>query len=159
MNNEIKAAVKSIKRVLCDDDFFYQIPDYQRPYSWDKDNLSDLIEDLTDAFNNNSDENYFCGSLVVVENKKEDRYDVIDGQQRLTTFTIIFCVFRDFFEEKLSDKSKDFINLSIQDKYEEGKEKLKFLTSETYQNKFQQTVIKGVKERKSDSNKYLKNAY
>lgn len=158
MNNEIKAAVKSIKRVLCDDDFFYQIPDYQRPYSWDKDNISDLIEDLTDAYNN-SNENYFCGSLVVVENKKEDRYDVIDGQQRLTTFTILFCVLRDFFVDKLSSKSKDFINLSIQDKYEEGKEKLKFLTSETSQNKFQQTVIKGIKERKNDDNKYLKNAY
>ena len=57
------------------------------------------------------------------------------------------------------NKSKDFINLSIQDKYEENKEKLKFLTSETYQNKFQQTVIKGVKERKSDNNKYLQNAH
>jgi len=159
MNNEIKAAVKSIKKILCDDEFFYQIPDYQRPYSWDKDNLSDLIEDLTDAYNNSSDENYFCGSLVVVENQKEDRYDVIDGQQRLTTFTILFCVFRDFFEEKLSIKSKDFINLSIQDKYEKGKEKLKFLTSETSQNSFQQTVIKGITEIKIDDNKYLKNAY
>lgn len=158
MDNEIKAAVKSIKKVLCDDEFFYQIPDYQRPYSWDKDSLSDLIEDLTDAYNN-SNENYFCGSLVVVKNKKEGRYDVIDGQQRLTTFTILFCVFRDFFEEKLSNKSKDFINLSIQDKYEEEKEKLKFLTSETYHNKFQQTVIKGIKERKDSDNKYLQNAY
>lgn len=171
MSNEIKAGVKSIKKILCDDEFFYQIPDYQRPYSWDKDNLSDLIEDLTDAYNNSSDENYFCGSLVLVEDKKNIRFDVIDGQQRLTTFTILFCVFRDFFNDKLGKKSTDFINLSIQDKYEESKEKLKFLTSDGFQNKFKQTVVSKIKkieddkvlkvlknDKKSD-NKYLQNAY
>ena len=161
MNDEIKAEVKSIKNILCNDEFFYQIPDYQRPYSWDKENLSDLIEDLTVAYNNNSDENYFCGSLVVVRNKTDARYDVIDGQQRLTTFTILSCVFRDFFKDSLKDRAADYINFSIQDKYDKEKTKLKFLTSETYQNKFQQTVIEGINinERKSDDNKYLQNAY
>ena len=47
---EIKASIESLKKVLCDDERFYQIPDYQRPYSWDKDNVSDLISDLVTSY-------------------------------------------------------------------------------------------------------------
>ena len=47
---EIKASIESLKKVLCDDERFYQIPDYQRPYSWDKDNVSDLIADIRTQF-------------------------------------------------------------------------------------------------------------
>ena len=77
---EIKANIESLKKILVDDERFYQIPDYQRPYSWDKDNVSDLISDLTNAFINNPDENYFCGSLVLVADEKLNIYDIIDGQ-------------------------------------------------------------------------------
>ncbi|NMM39676.1 GmrSD restriction endonuclease domain-containing protein [Pseudoalteromonas arctica] len=48
------------------DDCFYQVPDYQRPYSWDKDNLDDLIEDLTSSYLAKMEDTYFCGSLVLV---------------------------------------------------------------------------------------------
>jgi len=103
---EIEAKIENIKKILVDDEKFYQVPDYQRPYSWDKDNVSDLIDDLTEAYLIDENKTYFCGSLVVVRNESEKRFDIIDGQQRITTFTIIACVFRDIYTKYLEPKSK-----------------------------------------------------
>lgn len=163
---KIEADVKSIKKILVDDEKFYQIPDYQRPYSWDKDNLSDLIDDLVVAYTENKNDTYFCGSLVLVNNINDSRFDIIDGQQRTTTFTILSCVFRDAYIEHLKEKAKDLINSSIQDKYENSKRKLKFLTNEQYQIDFEETVLKGIDfeknkniEKNYSDNKYLQNAF
>ncbi|EGK7506915.1 DUF262 domain-containing protein, partial [Campylobacter lari] len=120
---EIKASISSLEDILADNRKFYQIPDYQRPYSWDKENLSDLIDDLFNAYINSKDENYFCGSLVLVNNEKDQRFDIIDGQQRMTTFIILSCVFKALYWEQINDKAKDFILKSIQDRYEETKRK------------------------------------
>jgi len=163
---KIEAEIENLKKVLVDDEKFYQIPDYQRPYSWDKDNLSDLIDDLVSAYIENKKETYFCGSLVLVNNESDARFDIIDGQQRTTTFTIISCVFRDIYLSALSRKAQDFINSSIQDRYEDSKRKLKFLTNEQYQIDFEETVLKGIKfkntkhiEKDFPDNKYLQNAH
>ena len=162
-NLEIKAEIKSLKKILCDEDFFYQIPDYQRPYAWNKDNLSDLIDDLFNAYQNSQKEKYFCGSLVLVYNKKSKRYDIIDGQQRTTTFIILSCVFRDFYDDDLGDKAKDYIKVSIQDRHDNIKRRLTLLTDENYQNTFEQTVLKKIiideTGRKIPENKYLQNAH
>lgn len=163
---EIKAKIENIKNILVNDERFYQIPDYQRPYSWDKDNLADLIDDLVNSYSLNKDENYFCGSLVLVNDENSERFDIIDGQQRTTTFTILACVFRDIYFEKLGAKAKDYITSSIQDKYDENRRKLKFLTDVKYQNNFEQTVLKKIDfkeikniEKDIKDNKYLQNAY
>lgn len=162
---KIEAEIKNIKQILVNDENFYQIPDYQRPYSWDKDNVSDLIDDLVTAYLH-KDESYFCGSLVLVKNTRFDRFDIIDGQQRTTTFTIMSCVFRDLYLEELEARAKDYIHKSIQDQYDENKRKLKFLTSENYQIDFEETVLKGIKfqdikniEKKFPENRYLQNAH
>jgi uncharacterized protein with ParB-like and HNH nuclease domain len=163
---KIEADIKNIKKILVDDEKFYQVPDYQRPYSWDKDNISDLIEDLFNAYINNKDENYFCGSLVLVKDDNNTRYDIIDGQQRTTTFTIIACVFRDLYFKQLQAKAKKYINNLIQDEFEESKRKLKFLTDIKYQNNFEQTVLKKINfqntkniEKDIKDNRYLQNAH
>jgi len=65
-NLKIGAEISNLKKILADDEKFYQIPDYQRPYSWDKENISDLIDDLVSAFSRNDNENYFCGSIVLL---------------------------------------------------------------------------------------------
>jgi len=165
---EIKAEINSIKKILCDDEKFYQIPDYQRPYSWNKENVSDLVNDLFNAYILSKDENYFCGSLVLVKNDRDRRFDIIDGQQRTTTFTILACVIRDMFFDDLNNKAKDYISQSIQDKYEENKRKLKFLTNEQYQLDFEETVLKKIvfketkkieKDNKLLQNRYLQNAH
>ena len=85
-DSQIKAESLNLDRILVDKDKFYQIPNYQRPYSWDKDNIADLLGDLSNSFIDNKNEEYFCGSLVLVKNDKDKRFDVIDGQQRLTIY-------------------------------------------------------------------------
>ena len=163
---EIKAKIENIDDILVDKKKFYQIPDYQRPYSWDKDNLADLIEDLTNSYLTNKEENYFCGSLVLINDESSERFDIIDGQQRTTTFTILACVFRDLYLDELDNRAKDYIYDSIQDKYDESRRKLKFLTDIKYQNNFEQTVLKKIDfkdikniEKDIKDNKYLQNAY
>jgi uncharacterized protein with ParB-like and HNH nuclease domain len=166
---EIDAKKRTLKDILYHE-YFYQVPDYQRPYSWNKENISELIDDLTLAYRNNYSEEYFCGSLVLVKDKNgnEDiRYDVIDGQQRLTTFTILSCVIRDCYTDRLDQKSKNYITRAIQDEYEVSKRKLKFLTSDQMQIEYEKTILEGIKFEKNDINpekvfpdkKYLQNAH
>ena len=103
---KIDAKIKTIFDILTPNNKFYRIPEYQRAYSWNKDNLDALITDLVETFNENEDEEYFCGSLVLVENKTENRLDIIDGQQRITTFIIMACVIREKYGEQLGDQAK-----------------------------------------------------
>lgn len=76
---------------LLDGSYFY-IPRFQRPYSWDDDNINDFWDDV--VVNKSAD--YFIGSMVVFKKAKQ-QFGVVDGQQRLTTITILLCVIRDYF--------------------------------------------------------------
>ena len=90
LNNNVKTL--KIGELLTNDKYF--IPIYQRNYSWGDEEVNYLIQDLWNAYLNNENKNYYIGSLVV--NKKENGdFEVIDGQQRLTTLTLImhyFCM-------------------------------------------------------------------
>ncbi len=96
-----------------DSEYFYQVPDYQRPYVWDKDHLGALIDDLVGSYTNNKEDQYFCGSIVIAENQKDKRWDVVDCQQRLTSFIILACTILKLYKNSLGQKSKDFIKESI----------------------------------------------
>jgi hypothetical protein len=76
-------------------DYDFQIPDYQRPYAWQEEQAVQLLTDLAEALDRGKGEPYFLGSLVLVKKSGEPRADVIDGQQRLTTLTILLSVLRD----------------------------------------------------------------
>ena len=76
----------------------YEIPPYQRPYSWKKENVQQFIEDIWEAYESN-DEEYFIGSLITIEKEKNKYYDVVDGQQRLTTLNLIFSRLRDHIND------------------------------------------------------------
>ena len=76
-------------------DYDFVIPDYQRPYSWGDEQALQLIDDLVDALERAPDEPYFLGSIVLVKDKALASADVIDGQQRLTTLTILLAVLRE----------------------------------------------------------------
>ncbi|MGC6376130.1 DUF262 domain-containing protein, partial [Pasteurella multocida] len=72
----------NIKRIFSDSDIFYQIPIYQRPYSWDKERVYQLWYDILEAYKNyekngDVDQNYFLGSLVVI--KKDKSFEIVDG--------------------------------------------------------------------------------
>lgn len=82
-------------------DFEFSIPDYQRPYRWGTDQALQLLDDLTDTLEREVPEPYFLGSLVLVQ-QGERAYDVIDGQQRLTTLTILLSILRELTDGEIS---------------------------------------------------------
>jgi uncharacterized protein with ParB-like and HNH nuclease domain len=84
----------------------YIIPEYQRPYSWDcigksdKNNQVNVIwQDLIDFYESKSANIYFMGSMVVIGDGTKREYEVVDGQQRLTTLTILFTAIKCFLQE------------------------------------------------------------
>jgi hypothetical protein len=80
-------------------DYDFTIPDYQRPYAWGKDETLQLLDDLQGSLDRDIDEPYFLGSVVLVKEKGDPAAEVIDGQQRLTTLTVLFAVLRDLATE------------------------------------------------------------
>ena len=100
MSSEIKAAKKEIKSIFSD--FWFLVPGYQRSYVWETDNIQDLLDDLWFAYENKPENEYFLGSLVLKQTNKEDfnEYEVLDGQQRLTTFFLLMAVLRDISEDE-----------------------------------------------------------
>ncbi|AYL98111.1 DUF262 domain-containing protein [Mucilaginibacter celer] len=71
---------------------YYHIPRFQRPYSWEKDHISEFWNDTLIE----SETDYFIGSIVVYK-KSDELYGIVDGQQRLTTITMILCSLRDAY--------------------------------------------------------------
>jgi len=91
-----------ISKIFCDD-YLFKIPSYQRPYSWTTEQASELVMDLQDYIKGKKGDietlnPYFLGSIVLVKGDKADS-EVIDGQQRLTTLTILFSVLRYLVED------------------------------------------------------------
>ncbi|WNV90012.1 DUF262 domain-containing protein [Umezawaea sp. Da 62-37] len=82
-------------------DYDFTIPDYQRPYAWDAELATQLLLDLEEALDRDDGEPYFLGSLVLVKLADRPPAEVIDGQQRLTTVTILLAVLRDLAEGAL----------------------------------------------------------
>ncbi|MBM0610624.1 DUF262 domain-containing protein [Helicobacter pylori] len=166
---KVEVELKKLYQILVDAEYFYQVPDYQRPYVWDKDHLGALIDDLVGSYTNNREDEYFCGSIVIAENPKDKRWDVVDGQQRLTSFIILACTILKLYKHRLGQKSKDFIEGSIYDKYDKEKERLKFLTAQNYNSIFENTVLNNLEfednikkselNKKFEENTYLRNAY
>ncbi len=93
----MEAAERTISQILTEQ-IRYEIPPYQRPYSWEKGNVEQLLEDVWEAYEAD-DEEYFIGSLITIEKDKGRHYDVVDGQQRLTTLNLIFARLRDAVDE------------------------------------------------------------
>lgn len=79
----------------------YIIPIYQRDYAWESEEVEQLINDIIGI--DDGTDKYYMGTLVVFQ-RKDGKFEVIDGQQRLTTLFILFCIIR------LFDKNDDFIS-------------------------------------------------
>lgn len=126
----------------------YIIPRFQREYSWDTDELTtlyeDLIENLTYSNNKLKASEYFVGSLVLVgdeDNATDIQRFVVDGQQRLTTFTIMFSVIAQKFRELREDKLADVTHSNIIGEDNDGQPLTK-LDTETPKPFFQYRVQK-----------------
>lgn len=90
-------------------EFEYHIPSYQRPYAWTEEETSVLFDDLYDFFSTEEDDNYFLGSIVLVKEDDKAYSDVIDGQQRLTTLTILLATIASRFTDELRDTLYKYI--------------------------------------------------
>lgn len=66
----------------------FVIPEYQRPYAWNDEQIQTLFDDITEYNANNNESSYFLGSIVSYENKDGEQ-EIIDGQQRITTLLLL----------------------------------------------------------------------
>ncbi len=101
---------------LFSQEYFFRVPEYQRPFSWDADNLRDLIDDLMTA---RRDADYFLGTLVLHNTHGHD-YDIVDGQQRLTALCILLACIRDL----PCIKHDDQIRTEIQEKIQQPRKRI-----------------------------------
>ena len=104
----IEAREKQIADVFSDK-YAFTIPPYQRPYAWEIQQANELLDDLLDAMgpNGQSERFYFLGSVVLVKSPNSPEARVVDGQQRLTTLTILFSVLRDLTDDYEVQISRD----------------------------------------------------
>lgn len=89
----------------------YEIPIYQRNYAWEKDEIEALVHDVWDACEMNKD-TYFIGTLVSFD-KGDHKYEVIDGQQRLTTLYLILKALNAVISNKLTYRARERSNMTI----------------------------------------------
>ncbi|QSG11816.1 ParB-like nuclease domain containing protein fused to HNH nuclease [Halapricum desulfuricans] len=86
----------------------FTVPDYQREYSWGDEQLGELWDDITAL--TRSRDNHYLGSIIIIEKTGNEikQQELVDGQQRLTTISLILTVIRDYFE---SQEDHDFDNV------------------------------------------------
>ncbi len=142
LNKTFVAEDKTIGVIFGDDTqggFIFSLPLYQRPYAWTDRQTNDLVDDLINAMDDErGTQPYFLGSIVLIEKGTTSIiHEVIDGQQRLTTLTILLCVLReldhdddlnpfilrkgnrhqgtkDLFRITLRERDKDFFRKNVQ---------------------------------------------
>ncbi len=101
--SEIKYEFSGIGSIIKNKDL--KVPIHQRPYSWEQDNVEALLNDIKLNFN---EDEYFLGTIVLTENGSIN--EIVDGQQRITTVSLLYACIRDLFSE---DKDSE----DIQTKY------------------------------------------
>lgn len=104
MAKQLNAEQKTVSQVFTECKKAFLIPEYQRPYSWERDECLTLWENLYEfAFPNDSisdfdadEDNYFMGTILTFKNDSKE-YEVIDGQQRIVTFLLMLRAFYQAF--------------------------------------------------------------
>lgn len=148
MEDIFRPSSLTIKQLFGNTDSLYQIPRYQRAYSWGDDQLEKLWDDLLEAKEN--DPNYFLGSVITAKSEESTSYlDIVDGQQRLTTLTILLCVYRDLFPN-INDDLLDSDPFAIDNKvigssirFNDRFERLRLRTHSNHQSDFDSIVLNG----------------
>ncbi|MGY0035149.1 DUF262 domain-containing protein [Pedobacter sp. NJ-S-72] len=136
-------------------DFWFRIPEYQRSYVWQTDNITELLEDIFYAAENNSESEYFLGSLVLQKRTIVDsingneitfnEYDLLDGQQRMTTILLILAVIRDIAEKEGLVKSCSNFIYQQEDEFEQIPERLRMVYK--IRDKVETFIQKHIKEK------------
>ena len=108
MSKKISGAEYPLAKIFSSD-FDYSIPSYQRPYAWTDVQAGELFSDLYDFFLKEKDDTYFLGSIVLIKEDENPDAEVIDGQQRLTTLTILLAAMTVRFEGELRADFESYI--------------------------------------------------
>ena len=145
MGTRLTATDQPLSSIIGKPDSLFLIPRYQRNYAWSLEQITDFWNDL-----NGENETFFAGSIVVNTETKAatDGYaEVIDGQQRLTTSTILAAAIRDHFFELDREVGDDIQAEFIGKKDRKTKEyKYKLMTSQSLQSYFQKHIQKSERE-------------
>ncbi|WP_025445235.1 DUF262 domain-containing protein [Helicobacter pylori] len=149
-------------RDILEKELYYQIPIYQRPYQWTEENCEKLLDDLFFNYEDDRESDYFCGSLVLIligEDSKGKTYDIVDGQQRLSTFILLAKVLATLYSERLTEEHKDYLQESVITKYGK-KDRLNFSAVGFNSKKDFQYALTSFNDTPVSNNKnnYLKNA-
>ncbi|MGL2611227.1 DUF262 domain-containing protein [Helicobacter pylori] len=151
-------------RDILKDELYYQIPIYQRPYQWTEENCEKLLDDLFFNYEDDRESDYFCGSLVLIligeDSKKAKTYDVVDGQQRLSTFILLAKVLATLYDKDLNPTSRELLEKSLGDIDGEKRERLHFNAMGFNSKKDFQYALTSFNDVPISNNKnnYLKNA-
>ncbi|MBH0279278.1 DUF262 domain-containing protein [Helicobacter pylori] len=146
------------------EEFYYQIPIYQRPYQWTEENCEKLLDDLFEDYEEDRESDYFCGSLVLVKsdpNSKTETYDIVDGQQRLSTFILLAKVLADLYNDCLDPKNLEHLQEGWKDRHTERKRLSSNTIGSNAEYDFQDALDffdDPHHVSKNDENNYLKNA-
>ncbi len=108
MTKKISGAEFPLAKIFSSD-FDYSIPSYQRPYAWTEVQAGELFSDLVDFFTKEKDDTYFLGSIVLIKEEGKPPAEVIDGQQRLTTLTILLAALTTQFTGELRADFENYI--------------------------------------------------
>jgi uncharacterized protein with ParB-like and HNH nuclease domain len=101
--NEMRIELEGIGHALSDN--MLAVPFFQRTYAWEERHVLDLFQDVATAMDEQED--YFVGSIVISQ-QSSDRPEVVDGQQRLATTSILVAAIRDwFYEDGDADRAED----------------------------------------------------
>ncbi len=133
-NESIEGKAYQLKDILATEfGAYYQIPAYQRPYQWTEENCEKLLDDLFSSYEYCKESDYFCGSLVLIAIDTDSEtnaktYDVVDGQQRLSTFILLAKVLVTLYDKDLNKTSRDLLEKSLGDTDGEKRKRLIFNT-------------------------------
>lgn len=113
LDSKFSASITSIKQLLESSERFV-VPKFQRNYSWDEEKVEELWNDLIENYETiidkivpNEEAQYLLGPMVLLKSDRASEFFVIDGQQRLATLTMLFCVARDVILEDAKGSSID----------------------------------------------------
>ena len=126
MTNQINAKEYNLWDLMSGE-FIFNIPDYQRPYSWTENEAVTLWDDLVEFWqsaNGSEEQSYFTGSIVLVKTNDSPESEVIDGQQRLSTLSLILSILSQYSLNLKKDIQKCLWEEGIQHKRIAGKSRL-----------------------------------
>lgn len=105
---------------------FYIVPDYQREYVWTDKEVHQLLDDINEQIDGGHEREYFIGTVLVSPAAQKNHYEVIDGQQRLTTFFLLLCALKQMFRGEAQHQIiTGLISASYVDKIGETRTNLK----------------------------------